>query len=100
MKPFVSLLDYLEMDALGDIPEDVLASTLSYHVVTAANVRSTALTDDMEVSTLANQSFTIDLENGAVITDANGRTSEIIVVDVQANNGVVHVIDTVLLPAM
>lgn len=97
---FGALLEELEMNSLPDIPQDVLASVLSYHVVTGANVRSTALTDGMEVSTLAGQNFTIDLDNGAVITDANGRTAEIIVVDVQANNGVVHVVDTVLLPAM
>lgn len=97
---FASLLEELEMNSLNDIPEDVLASVLSYHVVTGANVRSSALTDEMEVSTLAEQSFTIDLDNGAMITDANGRTSQIIVVDVQADNGVIHAVDTVLLPAM
>ncbi|MCX2839017.1 fasciclin domain-containing protein [Salinimicrobium sp. MT39] len=97
---FAALLGELELNSLNDIPEDVLASVLSYHVVAGANVRSSALTDDMEVSTLLGQSFTIDLDNGAVITDASGRTANIIVVDVQANNGVVHVLDTVLLPAM
>ncbi|WP_029035001.1 fasciclin domain-containing protein [Salinimicrobium terrae] len=97
---FASLLEELGMSSLEDIPTDLLASVLSYHVVTEANVLSTALTDDMEVSTLAGESFTINLENGAMITDANGRMAEIIVVDVQANNGVIHVIDTVLLPAM
>lgn len=96
---FASLLSELEMDSLEDIPEDVLASALSYHVVTEANVRSSALTDGMEVSTLAGQNFTINLGGTAMITDANGRTANIIVVDVQANNGVVHVLDTVLLPA-
>ena len=97
---FGDLLAELEMSSLSDIPDDVLASTLSYHVVTEANVLSGTLTDDMEVQTLAGQSFTIDLDNGAMITDARGRTSNIIVVDVQANNGVIHVVDTVLLPAM
>ena len=96
---FASLLSELEMDSLEDIPEDVLASALSYHVVTEANVRSSALTDGMEVSTLAGQDFTVNLGDTAMITDANGRTANIIVVDVQANNGVVHVLDTVLLPA-
>ena len=97
---FASLLEELNMTSLEDIPADLLASVLSYHVVTGANVRSTDLTDGMEVSTLSGGSFTIDLNNGAMITDANGRTAEKIVVDVQANNGVVHVVDTVLLPAM
>ena len=97
---FGALLEELEMSSLGDIPEDVLASTLAYHVAAGANVTSSMLVDDMEVSTLAEQSFMIDLDNGATITDANGRTSDIVVVDVQANNGVIHVIDTVLLPAM
>lgn len=98
---FLDLIEELDgVSSLNDIPADVLASTLSYHVVAGANVRSSALSDDMEVSTLAEQSFTIDLGDGAVITDANDRTSNIIATDVQANNGVIHVIDTVLLPSM
>ncbi len=98
---FLDLIEELDgVSSLNDIPADVLASTLSYHVVAGANVRSSALSDDMEVSTLAEQSFTIDLGDGAVIIDANDRTSNIIATDVQANNGVIHVIDTVLLPSM
>jgi uncharacterized surface protein with fasciclin (FAS1) repeats len=97
---FVALLDELGASSLDDIDSDVLASTLSYHVVAGANVRSSDLTDNMEVSTLAEQSFTINLVNGAVITDARDRTSNIIAIDVQANNGVIHVIDTVILPAL
>lgn len=97
---FASLLSELEMSGLEDIPSDLLATVLSYHVVTGANVRSTDLTDGMEVSTLAEDSFTIDLGEGAVITDANGRTANIIAVDVQATNGVIHVLDNVVLPTM
>lgn len=97
---FMALLEELDVDSLGDIPADVLASALSYHVVAGANVRSSDLTNPMEVNTLAEQSFTINIGDSAVITDANGRTSTIIATDVQANNGVIHVIDTVVLPAM
>lgn len=97
---FMALLTELEVEGLGDIPADVLASALSYHVVAGANVRSTNLTNPMEVNTLAEQSFTINIGDNAVITDANDRTSTIIATDVQANNGVIHVIDTVLLPTM
>ena len=97
---FGALLEELEMNSLEDIPADVLASTLSYHVVPGANVTSSMLENNMQVGTLAEQTFTINLDNGPMIIDANERTANIIVVDVQANNGVVHVIDTVLLPPM
>lgn len=97
---FVALLDELNVSSLDDISTDVLAATLSYHVVAGANVRSTDLSDGMEVSTIANQSFTVNLGDAVTITDANARTSTVIVADVQANNGVIHVLDTVILPEL
>ncbi|HER40114.1 MAG TPA: fasciclin domain-containing protein [Salinimicrobium catena] len=95
---FVAFLEEMNFASLEDIPSDVLANTLSYHVVPGANVRSTDLTDGMEVNTLLDQSFTVNLGDNVVITDASGRTSTVIAADVQATNGVIHVIDTVLLP--
>ncbi|GAB2774360.1 fasciclin domain-containing protein [Salinimicrobium soli] len=95
---FVALLGELEMSSLADIPTDVLSATLTYHVVAGANVTSGDLTDQMEVSTLANQSFTVNLGDPVTIVDANGRPSTVLATDVQANNGVIHVINTVLLP--
>ncbi|MBZ9632526.1 fasciclin domain-containing protein [Salegentibacter sp. LM13S] len=95
---FASVLEELELAGLGDIPADLLASILSYHVVTGANVRSGDLTDEMMVETLETGSFTINLGDNVTITDENGRTATIVATDVQANNGVIHVLDTVLLP--
>lgn len=97
---FGDLLAELELSGLGDISSDFLAETLSYHVVANANVRSTDLSDGMEVSTLAPDTFTVNLGDTVTITDANGRTSTVIAADVQANNGVIHVLDTVLLPEL
>ena len=38
-------------------------------------------------------------DNGeGILTDNNGRTSNIVAVDVQANNGIIHAIDKVVLP--
>ncbi len=95
---FVSLLGELELANLAAIPQATLEKTLKYHVVTGANVLSTSLTNGMSVDTFAEDPFTINLTNGAKITDANGRISNIIATDVQASNGVIHAIDTVLLP--
>lgn len=77
---------------------DQLASVLTYHVV-SGNVRSNALTDDMSVTTVNGENFSIDLSGSApTITDANGGISTIVITDVQAKNGVIHVLDTVILP--
>ena len=97
---FGDLLAELEMEALGDIDADLLATVLSYHVVAGANVTSDELSDAMAVTTLQGEDFTINLGDTATITDANGRTSTIIATDVQATNGVIHAIDTVLLPTL
>lgn len=97
---FGSLLTELSLGGLGDIPQATLEETLKYHVVTGANVLSTALTDNMMVATFSGESFTVNLEGGASITDANGRVSNVIATDVQASNGVVHVLNKVLLPTL
>lgn len=95
---FNDLLTELNANSLSDISQPVLENTLKYHVVTDANVLSTALTDNMSVTTFQGQNFTIGLTGGAKITDAESRTSNIIATDVQCANGVIHVVDKVLLP--
>lgn len=97
---FVNLLAELELTGLSDIPQAVLENTLKYHVVVNNNVLSTDLTNDMEVTTFQGDTFTVNLNGGATITDANNRTSTIIATDVQASNGVIHAINTVILPSL
>lgn len=96
---FGSLLAELGLNALGDIPVDILEATLGTHVAPEANVRSTDLVDGMSVNTI-NSTITVSLSDGAKLIDPNGRESNIVAVDIQAYNGVVHVIDNVLLPQL
>jgi uncharacterized surface protein with fasciclin (FAS1) repeats len=42
--------------------------------------------------------LTISVGNGPQLVDLNNRTANIIAVDIQAYNGVIHVIDNVMLP--
>ena len=96
---FGSLLTEVGMSSLSEIPVDLLTSTLNTHVVASANVRSGDLTQGMAVSTLGD-ALTVSLDVGPQLIDLNDRVANIITVDVQAYNGVVHVIDKVVLPQL
>ncbi len=90
--------------ALAAIPEEgVLTQVLLHHVVAGANVRSGDLTDGIAPATLEGDMITINLpgtgDNIADITDGAGNTGiGVVVVDVQANNGVIHVVNQVMIP--
>jgi len=94
---FGDLLAELNAGSLADIDEPTLKATLNHHAVSGANVRSSVLTDELTVGTLGGD-ITANVTGGATLTDANGRVSNIIAVDVQAVNGVIHAIDKVILP--
>jgi uncharacterized surface protein with fasciclin (FAS1) repeats len=95
---FDSLNTELQPGGIASVSSSNLTKVLTYHVANG-NVLSNSLSDGMSVPTLLTQNFTINL-NPAKITDANGRMSKIIAVDVQCTNGVIHVIDKVLLPTL
>ena len=92
---FTTLLTALEITAEDLLANPDLASILLYHVV-SGNVMSTDLVDGMSATTLSGEDVVINLTSDGVII--NG-TAMVTVADVVADNGVVHVIDAVLLPA-
>ena len=71
-----------------------LTAILTYHVV-AGNVSSSAVAGMTEATSLNGATLKIDTSAGVKINDAT-----VIKADVAATNGVIHVIDTVLLPPM
>jgi uncharacterized surface protein with fasciclin (FAS1) repeats len=77
-----------------------LTTVLQYHVVSPANVLAATLMNGMVVTPLAGGTFTINTVSGATITDQFSRVTNIIATDVQASNGVIHVVDRVLLPSL
>ncbi len=85
--------------------KDMLVKVLTYHVV-AANAMSDAITkmvmDDggkHMVKTVAGNMLTVMAMDGKImIMDESGQTATVTIADVKQSNGVIHVIDTVLLP--
>ncbi|MFN4297515.1 MAG: fasciclin domain-containing protein [Brevundimonas sp.] len=84
---------------------EALQGILTYHVVpgrlTAADIASQAQANNgaAELTTVQGGTLTLRESNGQwVITDENGNTSTIAMADVAASNGVIHAIDTVVMP--
>jgi uncharacterized surface protein with fasciclin (FAS1) repeats len=83
-----------------------LAGILTYHVV-AGSVDAAALTQQIQagggsatLTTVAGGTLTasVGADGSVTLTDAKGGTSKVIATDVAASNGVIHVIDTVVMP--
>ncbi|MFN5056058.1 MAG: fasciclin domain-containing protein [Bacteroidota bacterium] len=104
-------------DAFGKLPagtvesllkpeaKATLVKILTYHVV-AGNFEAGAVIKAIEagngsakLKTVSGGTLTAALKDGKVIlTDENGKTSTVVAADLKSGNGVVHVIDAVVLP--
>lgn len=89
---FAALPDGTLESLLEEENRDQLVKILTYHVV-PGKVMSTDLQDGMMAETVEGSSVTIDLSDGVSVDNAN-----VVMADVEASNGVVHVIDAVILP--
>lgn len=104
-------------DAFAKLPKGTIASLLkpeskkaltgilTYHVV-AGKFEAAAVVEaikknngSFEVTTVQGDVLTLSLKGDSVIlTDANGGVATVIIADVAASNGVIHAIDTVVMP--
>jgi uncharacterized surface protein with fasciclin (FAS1) repeats len=76
----------------------LLTRVLTYHVL-AAKVPAASVPVGKTITTVETGVFKIESTGGLKITDESNRVSNITVTDVAASNGVIHVIDKVLLPS-
>jgi len=91
---FAALLTVIGQTSINDVPEPVLKSLLQYHVITSGAVRSTELTDG-NLATANSETIAVKVTGGLSL---NG-SATVVTADVLASNGVVHIVDKVLVPA-
>lgn len=104
-------------DAFGKLPEgtiatllkaenkELLTAILTYHVVAGKFVASDVIAaikknkGKFVIKTVQGNNLTASLKDGKVIlTDVKGNISTVVIADVAASNGVIHAIDTVVMP--
>ncbi len=97
---FVDLLGFLGATSLDDIDDATLTSVLLYHVVPGRRFANSVLRAS-QLNTLNGTKIKVK-RGSATLIDANGRESNIVTeegfFDIPATNGVIHVIDAVILP--
>jgi uncharacterized surface protein with fasciclin (FAS1) repeats len=80
-------------DLLKPENKDKLVAVLTYHVVPGKVVSADLAGKTTEATTVQGEAVTIDATNGVKVEEAT-----VVTADVEASNGVIHVIDTVILP--
>ncbi|NMB73147.1 MAG: fasciclin domain-containing protein [Bacteroidales bacterium] len=89
---FSNLFSDLQVSGIADLTAEQLSPILLYHVV-SGNILSTALTSG-SVQTLAGSTIQVAVGSGVTINE----TTNVVIANIQGANGVIHVIDKVLLP--
>jgi len=90
---FVQLLGDLNVTPQELLDHPDLAKVLLYHVV-SGKVMSTDLVNGLETATINGETIAFDLTDGVKVNNVN-----VVLADLEAENGVVHVIDYVLVPS-
>ncbi|MFO8069406.1 MAG: fasciclin domain-containing protein [Alkalibacterium sp.] len=90
---FDTLLGELDITVEELLAQPDLEQILTYHVV-SGNVLAGDLTDGMTAETVNGEEVTFDLSGDPMVNE-----STIITTDIEASNGVIHAIDTVLVPS-
>lgn len=95
---FIALLGVIGQESLSDIPESVIERLLKYHVISGAALMSTDLSDGQMASTLLSDDDKIKVQISGQSVKING--ANVTAANIEASNGVVHVVDAVLVPAL
>ena len=91
---FAGLLAAIGQTDLNDIPESVVRSILEYHVISSAALMSTDLSNGQTAETVNGENITVAIDGSDVfISD-----SKVLTANIEASNGVVHIVENVMVP--
>jgi uncharacterized surface protein with fasciclin (FAS1) repeats len=95
---FETLYDFLSIDEISDLPPELVLDVLLYHVVEGRRAANSVVPPvrTRTITTLLGKTFKVDATG--TITDLFGQEASILAPDISASNGIIHVIDTVILP--
>ena len=95
---FENLYEFLGIDEISDLPPELVLDVLLYHVTEGRRAANSVVPPigKRVITTLLGETFTVD--RNAVITDRFGQEANIVDANISASNGIIHVIDTVILP--
>jgi transforming growth factor-beta-induced protein len=94
---FMNLFDALKVKKISDLPADLVLNVLLYHVTEGRRAANSVVpaANTREITTLLGSTFSVDSKG--MIT-AVGNTANIAAANISASNGIIHVIDAVILP--
>jgi len=96
---FDALYTALNVDGPSEIDDQLLNDVLLYHVA-GLRAFSTDLEDGLAVPTLQGSTFTVGVDASVTITDGAGKSdTNVNGVNILGTNGVIHIIDQVIMPA-
>ena len=95
---FEALYGALEIEAITDLPAELVLDVLFYHVVEGRRAANSVVPPvrPRSITTLLGATFSVN--SSGVIADIAGQEINIVAPDISASNGIIHVIDGVLLP--
>jgi len=94
---FMNLYTALKVNKISDLPADLVLNVLLYHVTEGRRAANSVVppVNPKSIETLLGASFSVD-KNGMIT--AVGNTANITAPNISASNGIIHVIDAVILP--
>ena len=96
---FFNLYDALDINSIRDLPADLVLNVLLYHVTDGRRASNSVLprNGSKTIETLLGETFSVD--NKGMITGGNSSANIVLeAANISASNGIIHVIDSVLLP--